>query len=110
MSTAAMSEAPTILRREATAPDGAAAVAMLLQPVLAEAVGAEAQSVSLTLDYGAPLNAGEPVSLEAWIDRATRTLVFAHARVLTGSGVLAASGSAVFRRGAPPAAGSVGAG
>jgi hypothetical protein len=110
MSTAAMSEAPTILRREATAPDGPAAVAMLLQPVLAEVVGAGGQSVSLTLDYGAPLKSGEAVSLEAWIDRATRTLVFAHARILTRSGALAASGSAVFRREAPPAAGSVGAG
>ena len=105
-----MSEAPTILRREATVPAGPAAVAMLLQPVLAEAVGADAQSVSLTLDYGAPVIAGEGVSVEAWIDRATRTLVFAHARILTGSGALAASGSAVFRREAAPAAGSVGAG
>jgi acyl-coenzyme A thioesterase PaaI-like protein len=105
-----MSDAPTILRREATAPQGAAAVAMLLQPVLAEAVGAEAQSVSLTLDYGAPLSAGEAVSVEAWVDRATRTLVFAHARILNRSGGLAASGSAVFRRAAAPEPHSVGAG
>ena len=105
-----MSEAPTILRRDATVPEGAAAVAMLLQPVLADAVGADAQAVSLTLDYGAPLRAGDAVSVEAWIDRATRTLVFAHARILDRSGALAASGSAVFRREAPPVAGSVGAG
>lgn len=105
-----MSEAPTILRREAIAPDGPAAVAMLLQPILAEAVGDDAQSVSLTLDYGAPLNAGEAVGVEAWIDRATRTLVFAHARILTRSGALAASGSAVFRRAAASADGSVAAG
>jgi len=105
-----MSEAPNILRREAVAPEGAAAVAMLLQPVLAEAVGAGAQSVSLTLDYGAPLNAGQAVSVEAWIDRATRTLVFAHARILDRTGALAASGSAVFRREAAPRPDSVAAG
>lgn len=105
-----MSEAPNILRREAVAPEAAAAVAMLLQPVLAEAVGAEAQPVSLTLDYGAPLKAGEAVRVEAWIDRATRTLVFAHARILDRTGALAASGSAVFRREAAPRPDSVAAG
>ncbi len=105
-----MSEAPNTLRREAVTPEGAAAVAMLLQPVLAEAVGAEAQAVSLTLDYGAPLKTGEAVSVEAWIDRATRTLVFAHARILDRTGALAASGSAVFRREAASRADSVAAG
>jgi hypothetical protein len=105
-----MSAAPNILRREATVPQAAAAVAMLLQPVLAEAVGAEALPVSLTLDYGVDLDAGEAVSLEAWVDRATRTLVFAHARILNRSGGLAASGSAVFRREAAPAPASVGGG
>lgn len=105
-----MSDTPTILRREAVTPEGAAAVAMLLQPVLAEAVGADAQPVSLTLDYGPSLGAGEPVSVEAWIDRATRSLVFAHARILDRAGVLAASGSAVFRREAAPRVDSVAAG
>jgi acyl-coenzyme A thioesterase PaaI-like protein len=103
-----MSEAPNILRRDATVPQGVAAVAMLLQPVLADAVGADAQSVSLTLDYGAPLRAG--ATSEAWVDRATRTLVFAHARILSGTGGLAASGSAVFRREAAPRADSGAAG
>ena len=93
-----MSEVPTILRREATLPEGAAAAAMLLQPLLAEAAGADAQAVSLTLDYGVSPQARAPVTLEAWVDRATRTLVFAHGRLLTASGEVAASGSAVFRR------------
>ncbi|HEX5377623.1 MAG TPA: hotdog fold domain-containing protein [Phenylobacterium sp.] len=101
-----MSDPSEILRRQASAPDGPAAAALLLQPLLTEAVGAGARPVSLTLDYGAPLQAGEPVSVEAWVDRATRTLVFAHARATLGSGALAASGSAVFRRDAPPAQGS----
>ena len=98
-----MSEAPAPQRREATVPDGPAAVALLLQPLLAEVVGADGRSVSLTLDYGAPIAAGEAVTLEAWVDRATRTLVFAHAQLLTASGEVAASGSAVFRRSAESA-------
>lgn len=93
-----MSQVLEVLRRPGVAPDDAAAAARLLQPLLAEAAGAGAEPVSLTLDYGVPLAAGEPVALEAWIDRATRTLVFAHARVVTAKGALAASGSAVFRR------------
>lgn len=99
-----MSEPLSILRREAAVPPGPTAVAMLLQPILAEAVGAGAEPVSLTVDYGARLAAGDSVTVEAWVDRATRTLVFAHARIVTGSGALGASGSAVFRRELAPAA------
>lgn len=93
-----MSEPDPILRRQATLPEGPAAAAILLQPLLAEAAGADAHPVSLTLDYGAPATAGAAMALEAWIDRATRTLVFAHGRLLTPAGEVAASGSAVFRR------------
>ena len=93
-----MSEPQSILRREATLPEDAAAAAILLQPLLAQAAGADAHPVSLTLDYGAPVAPGAAVALEAWVDRATRTLVFAHGRLLTASGEVAASGSAVFRR------------
>ena len=93
-----MFEPQSILRREATLPDAAAAAAILLQPLLALAAGADAQAVSLTLDYGVPVAAGAAVALEAWVDRATRTLVFAHGRLLTATGEVAASGSAVFRR------------
>jgi acyl-coenzyme A thioesterase PaaI-like protein len=105
-----MSEPLTILRRDAAMPEGPAAVAMVLQPLLAQAVGAGAEPVSLTMDYGAPVAAGEPVKVEAWVDRATRTLVFAHARIVAGSGAMAASGSAVFRRESAPRAASGGEG
>lgn len=101
-----MSESFEVLRRPGVMPDDAAAHARLLQPLLAEAVGPGAEPVSLTLDYGAPVAAGEPVGLEAWVDRATRTLVFAHARIVTAAGAMAASGSAVFRRQAPVQAAS----
>ena len=71
-------------------PTGPGAAAALIEVALAP--------VSLTLDYGAPLQAGEAVTLEALVERTTRTLVFAHGRVLKADGALAASGSAVFRR------------
>jgi len=96
-----MSQPETILRRQAALPDGPAAAAILLQPLLAEAAGEDAQAVSLTLDYGVAPETGAPVALEAWVDRATRTLVFAHGRLLTSAGEVAASGSAVFRRVTP---------
>lgn len=87
------------LSRDTVMPAGPAAAAVLLEPLLDEAAG-PAQRVSLTLDYGTPAAAGEAVRVEAWIDRATRTLVFAHARLLRASDLaLVASGSAVFSRG-----------
>jgi acyl-coenzyme A thioesterase PaaI-like protein len=92
------------LRQDAAFPGGPAAAATLLEPLLASAAGVGAEPVSLTLDYGRTPAAGDPVVVEAWVDRATRTLVFAHARLTTATGDLAASGSAVFRRDAPPVA------
>lgn len=86
------------LRQETAFPAGPAGSAALLEPLLAQAAGPGAEPVSLTLDYGRSVAAGDRVTVEAWIDRATRTLVFAHARLLGANGVLAASGSAVFRR------------
>ena len=91
------------LRQDAAFPAGPAAAASLLEPLLAAAAGARAQAVSLTLDYGAAPAVGEPVIVEAWVDRATRTLVFAQARLVTPHGALVVSGSAVFRREAGPA-------
>lgn len=91
------------LRQDAAFPGGPAAAATLLEPLLAGAAGAGAEPVSLTLDYGHLPAAGASVVAEAWVDRATRTLVFAHARLTTPAGELVASGSAVFRRQAPPA-------
>lgn len=104
MSTPAMSDTAPVLRLDTTLPDDPAAHARVLQPLLAQAAGPGAQPVSLTLDYGVAAGAGEPVTAEAWVERATRTLVFAHARVLTRSGDMAATGSAVFRREAPASA------
>ncbi|MFN3512293.1 MAG: hypothetical protein ACK41C_04560 [Phenylobacterium sp.] len=87
-----------ILRRQARLPDAPAAAARLLEPLLAEAAGEGARPVSLTLDYGPAADPGAAVALEAWIERATRTLVFAGARILDAEGAVLAAGSAIFRR------------
>lgn len=95
-----MTVSQEILRREGAAPDAPAAAAALLEPILTEAAGPDAAPLSLTLDYAAAVAADEPVVAEAWVDRATRSLVFAHGRLTRPDGTLIASGSAVFRRAA----------
>lgn len=97
-SSAAVSSAAAPLIHRAQAAAGPAPAAALLEPAMAGAIGEAAAPVSLTLDYGAPLIAGETVTVESWVERATRTLVFVHGRVLKGDGALAATGSAVFRK------------
>ncbi|MFT4255100.1 MAG: hypothetical protein QM608_21770 [Caulobacter sp.] len=71
-------------------------LAALLEDALKEAAGADAAPVSLTVDYGA--GAGEGLVLRGWIERATRSLVFAQAEARTPAGALAGSASGVFRR------------
>lgn len=93
---------PTPLVETVTVPSGAAAASVLLQPLLARAAGADAETVSLNLDYGPALAPGENVRVEAWIERATRTIVFAQGRILRSDGALAVQAAGVFRRGAPP--------
>jgi hypothetical protein len=96
------------LSRTLTVPQTPAAAAVLLEPVLAEIAGPGADLVSLTLDYGAALPVAGDVRVEASLDRATRTLIFAQARLMSLEGeTLLATGSAVFRRqAAPPAVAS----
>ena len=88
----------TPVRTSGQAPAGPGAAAVLIETALAAAGGEALAPVSLTLDYAAPLQAGEAVTVEASVERATRTLVFTHGRVLRANGELAATGSAVFRR------------
>ena len=98
-----MSEvSPPILAQTLVVPEGVAAAAALIQPALAQAAGDGAQPVSLNLDYGVALIPGQTVRIEAWIERATRTIVFAQGRILGADGALAVQASAVFRRGASP--------
>ncbi len=90
-----------ILRRPALMPAAPAAAASLIEPILTEVAGVGAEPVSLTLDYGPAAAAGTNVTIEAQVERATRTLVFAFARLLSSEGQVLAAGSAVFRKPAP---------
>ncbi|MFZ5669582.1 MAG: hypothetical protein ACOY4K_08810 [Pseudomonadota bacterium] len=73
-------------------------LAGLLEAALLDAArdGRDLAPVSLTLDYG---TGGDPADLTvvARVDRATRSLVFAHGEALLPDGRRAASASAVFR-------------
>lgn len=78
--------------------------AALIEPLLRRLAGAGCALVSLALDYGAAAKPGEQVVAEAWVDRLTRTLVFAHGRLIGPGGAVVAVASAVLRRGAAEAA------
>ena len=74
--------------------------AALLEDALREIAGPDAEPTSMTVDYGV---AAEPVAAQslvskAWIERSTRSLVFAQAEALTVDGAMVAAASAVFRR------------
>lgn len=72
-------------------------LAAQLETVLRKAAGDDAVLASMTVDYaGQAGDAGlEP---KAWVERATRSLVFAQGELRRADGALAASASAVFRR------------
>jgi acyl-coenzyme A thioesterase PaaI-like protein len=72
--------------------------AALLEDALRQIAGPDAKPTSMTLDYGA---APGPGVARAWIERSTRSLVFAQAEARTEDGNLVAAASAVFRRVTP---------
>lgn len=76
--------------------------AALLEDALRKIAGPDAQPTSVTIDYGAASDAsGEAPTSKAWIERSTRSLVFAQAEARTEDGNLIAAASAVFRRVSP---------
>ncbi|HYD45583.1 MAG TPA: hypothetical protein VEA79_10025 [Phenylobacterium sp.] len=70
--------------------------AAALEAALKDLVGADLPPVTVTLDYGS--GATGAVTVQATIDRTTRTLVFARAEAVGENGMLALSASAVFRK------------
>lgn len=72
-----------------------------LESVLRQAAGEGTALASMNVDYG-PSSEGNATegALEpkAWVERATRSLVFAQGELRRADGRLAASASAVFRR------------
>jgi acyl-coenzyme A thioesterase PaaI-like protein len=74
--------------------------AALLEDALREIAGPDAEPASMTVDYGAvtPPVAGQAFTRKAWVERSTRSLIFAQAEARTEDGNLVAAASAVFRR------------
>ena len=68
-----------------------------LESVLRQAAGEGTALASMTVDYG-PSSDEAALEPKAWIERATRSLVFAQGELRRPDGGLAASASAVFRR------------
>ena len=72
-------------------------LAAALETALREIAGSESRPSSLTIDYG-PEGPDEDLDVRAWVERGTRSLVFAQAEARRRNGSLAAAASAVFRR------------
>ena len=95
-------EAAPHVRREVALPEGEPAglgvLATALEPALREVAGEDAACVSLALEFARAPEPGARLQVSAWVERATRTLVFAAAE---GSvdGERAVAASAVFSRG-----------
>ena len=93
--------APPRVAREARLPGGSCgigAIATALEPALEAAAGHGASCVSVSLELAASPAVDSPATVEAWVERATRTLAFVAAEVTTHDGVRVASASAVFSR------------
>ena len=82
--------------------------AALLEDALREIAGPDAKPTSMTVDYGLAAESVAAQSLvaqslvaKAWIERSTRSLVFAQAEARTADGAMVAAASAVFRRVTP---------
>lgn len=69
----------------------------LLESALRDVAGEGAALTSMTIDF-APRGEAEALQRKAWVERATRSLVFAQGELRRPNGTLAASASAVFRR------------
>ncbi len=89
------------VRRTAALPEGAswgpAALAAALEPALLEAAGPGATCVSVSLEFAARPAPGAVAQVEAWVERATRTLVFAAAQARVDGAPVGAA-SAIFSR------------
>ncbi|MGH1558340.1 hypothetical protein ACRAWD_12280 [Caulobacter segnis] len=72
-------------------------LAAQLETVLRKAAGEGTALASMTVDYAADAGADD-LEPKGWIERATRSLVFAQGELRRADGALAASASAVFRR------------
>jgi acyl-coenzyme A thioesterase PaaI-like protein len=72
-------------------------LAAQMEAALRDVAGTDTRPSSLTIDYG-PDGENDDLAVRAWVERATRSLVFAQGEARRRNGTLAAAGSAVFRR------------
>lgn len=72
-------------------------LAAQLESVLRKAAGEGTALTSMTVDYASG-DFADGLEPKAWVERATRSLVFAQGELRRADGALAASASAVFRR------------
>jgi acyl-coenzyme A thioesterase PaaI-like protein len=72
-------------------------LATQMEAALRDVAGTDTRPSSLTIDYG-PDGENDDLAVRAWVERATRSLVFAQGEARRRNGTLAAAGSAVFRR------------
>jgi acyl-coenzyme A thioesterase PaaI-like protein len=72
-------------------------LAAQLESVLRKAAGEGTALASMTVDYAGDAT-DDGLEPKAWVERATRSLVFAQGELRRPDGALAASASAVFRR------------
>ncbi len=82
----------------AARPDAWSSLAAALAPHLSQAAGPSACPVSVALEFTGLHVDADALACRAWVERATRTLVFLGAEARTGEGALAGSATAVFRR------------
>jgi hypothetical protein len=78
-----------------------ASLAAQIEAALRDIAGAETRPSSLTIDYGpdaSEADGDDGLAIRAWVERSTRSLVFAQGEARRRNGSLAAAGSAVFRR------------
>ncbi len=68
-----------------------------LEAALRDVAGVEARPSSLTIDYGSD-GVDDDLAVRAWVERSTRSLVFAQSEARRRNGTVAATASAVFRR------------
>ena len=85
-------------RPDLPVPADPAAVAALIQGRLNDLIGPDLKPVSLSLDFGPACGVAGRGTLVAEVDRRTRTLAFARARLTAPDGRLIATGSGVFSR------------
>ncbi len=72
-------------------------LAAQIEAALRDIAGADTRPSSLTIDYG-PEGEDDGLAVRAWVERSTRSLVFAQGEARRRNGTLAAAASAVFRR------------